>query len=814
MFGVRSMAALALWIRADLKARRRGWLALALLLGVAGGAVVAAVAGARRTETAYARFLTAQHAADVTILDDGTVGGRVDVEALARRPEVAEVARGSLIFYTINDNASVAATDDAVGRSVDRFRVVSGRMYRPDRADEVVVGFGVARRVHAHVGTTFELIPKEFEREAAAAGIPQIRLRVVGIIAAPAEFPPQYVGLYPSIHMTPAFFRVYGSKLAGGEVDPQRGMVFIRLKPGVDLRAFQRSIQREYGECSACVQNSTELGVLTQRSFHFQALGLWLLAAFGGAAVLLAVGQALSRHLFDGARDFSTLRALGVGTRSLSLIGLASSAVTGIVGAAVAAGVAFALSPLTPVGDARIAEPHPGFAFDGAAVGIGVATIVAITLAVTAVPAWRAARGAATADIERTPLRSSAISSMLARAGLPASAVTGTRLALDPGRRRSAVSVRSSLLGMTIGVGVLAGALVFGSSLEHLLHTPALYGVRWDGTISNFGDGPDLRDRLPQLESVPGITDLSVGSNAVTDIGGITVPYLALDRVRGDALPPIVEGRAPRRADEIALGRRTMRRMGLRVGDRLTVRLPFGRFTGGHAPSARFTIVGRTVIVGSGTSATPPGEGVLTTVDGMIRLAADHPDPVLTQVTDAYVRFAPRIDHLPVLKRLAVVIGRRDDITAAAEVKPETPADIVSFGRTQNLPLLLGAILALIAAVTLAHVVASTVRSRRPELAILKTMGFVRGQVRSTVAWTATVLIALGLGVGIPAGVVLGRWTWTVFADQLGMVPQPSVVVSEIVLLVPAAVLLANLIGAIPGHTAARLRPAVILRTE
>ena len=808
------MAVLALWIRADLKARRRGWLVLALLLGLAGGTVVAAVAGARRTDSAYGRFLAAQHAADVTILDDGTVGGRVDVDALARRPEVAAIARGSLIFYTINDNASVAAADDALGRRVNRFRIISGRMYHSERADEVVVGFGVARRAHIHVGSTFDLIPSEFVREAEAAGIHQITLHTVGIVAAPAEFPPQYVGLYPSIHMTPAFFRIYGSTLASGDVDPHRGMVFIRLKHGVDLRRFQRSIQREYGECSACVQSATELGVLTQRSFHFQAVGLWLLAAFGGMAILLAVGQALSRHIFDGAGEFPTLRALGVGRRILTVIGLAEAALTGAVGAAIAIGVAYSLSPLTPVGDARIAEPHPGFAFDTNAAVVGAAAILAITIVVAAVPAWRAARSAARAGTERSSQRTSAPSRFLARLGLPASTVTGTRLALEPGRRRSAASVRSSLLGMTIGVAVLAGALVFGTSLEHLLHTPALYGVRWDGTLSNFGDGPDLRDRITQLESVQGVTDLAIGSNAVAEIGGITVPYLALDRVRGDALPPIVEGREPRRADEIALGRRTLHRIDARLGDRVAVRLPFGRFTGGKAPSAMFTIVGRTVIAGSGTSATPPGEGVLTTVDGMIRLAADHPDPLLTKVTDAYVRFARGNDHVPILKRLAVIIGRRDNITAAAEVKPDTPSDIVSFGRTQDLPLFLGGILALIAAATLAHVVASTVRSRRRDLAILKTIGFVRGQIRATVAWTATVLIVLGLAVGIPAGIALGRWAWTVFADELGMVPRPAVRLVDIVLLVPAGLALANFIAAIPGHSASRLRPAMILRTE
>ena len=45
-----------------LRARWRGWAVLVLLLAVAGGAVLAAAAGARRTATAYPRFLTASKA--------------------------------------------------------------------------------------------------------------------------------------------------------------------------------------------------------------------------------------------------------------------------------------------------------------------------------------------------------------------------------------------------------------------------------------------------------------------------------------------------------------------------------------------------------------------------------------------------------------------------------------------------------------------------------------------------------------------------------------------------------------------------------
>src|SRR5207247_308024 len=86
----------AVWmrLRSELRTRWRAWLGLALLIGLVGAAAVAAAAGARRTETAYPRFVQAQNGYD---LITGGSSGRIDPGlALARMealPEVAQWAR-------------------------------------------------------------------------------------------------------------------------------------------------------------------------------------------------------------------------------------------------------------------------------------------------------------------------------------------------------------------------------------------------------------------------------------------------------------------------------------------------------------------------------------------------------------------------------------------------------------------------------------------------------------------------------------------------------------------------------------------------
>ena len=55
-----------------LRARWRGWAMVVVLIAVAGGAVLSAVAGARRTNSAYPRFLQASNASDVLVSPVGT----------------------------------------------------------------------------------------------------------------------------------------------------------------------------------------------------------------------------------------------------------------------------------------------------------------------------------------------------------------------------------------------------------------------------------------------------------------------------------------------------------------------------------------------------------------------------------------------------------------------------------------------------------------------------------------------------------------------------------------------------------------------
>ncbi len=119
----------------ELRARWRSWAVLVALVAVAGGAVLAAVAGALRTESAYPRLLTASKASDVLVAPDGSdVGGYFG--ALARLPGVAAVAPGVGLNLeplgggplAARSSNTLAPVDGRFGRVLDIPKVVAGRL--------------------------------------------------------------------------------------------------------------------------------------------------------------------------------------------------------------------------------------------------------------------------------------------------------------------------------------------------------------------------------------------------------------------------------------------------------------------------------------------------------------------------------------------------------------------------------------------------------------------------------------------------------------------------------------------------------------
>ena len=144
----------------------------------------------------------------------------------------------------------------------------------------------------------------------------------------------------------------------------------------------------------------------------------------------------------------------------------------------------------------------------------------------------------------------------------------------------------------------------------------------------------------------------------------------------------------------------------------------------------------------------------------------------------------------------------------------QQPAEIVNYRTMGTTPALLAAALALGAVIALGLTLTASVRRRRRDLALLKTLGFTRRQLVATVAAQASVAAIIGTLIGVPVGIITGRQLWTLFAHEIYAVPQPTIPTLSIVYVAAGALILANLVAAIPGLQAARTPSALLLHQD
>ena len=144
----------------------------------------------------------------------------------------------------------------------------------------------------------------------------------------------------------------------------------------------------------------------------------------------------------------------------------------------------------------------------------------------------------------------------------------------------------------------------------------------------------------------------------------------------------------------------------------------------------------------------------------------------------------------------------------------QRPAEIVNYGTIGETPALMATALAAAAMVALGLTLTASVRRRRRELALLKSLGFTHGQLAAAVAWQASVSSAVGIIIGVPVGIAAGRTLWTLFAREIYAVPQPTVPVLWVAVVALGTLALANVVAAVPGRMAARTPTALLLRAE
>lgn len=810
-----------------------GYLSLVLLIGLLGGIAMGSVAGGRRTQSSFSAFLASTNPSDLSTIYNGAELGYDPalVNTIAHLPHVRRMESVATLnaLQVGPDGAPIeggasnfVGSVDGLLFDQDRPTVTEGRPANPRRPDEVATTAEIARELGLHLGSVLHLgfytNDQTNSPDIGTAKVqPHLRADVtlvgIGVLnSAVVHDDSERSG--GGMLLTPALTRTLTQCCANGTFSG------LQLDHGSrDVAAVETEIQRVLPrDTGFYIRPTSVTEAKAERAIKPESVALSVFGGIAALATLLIAGQVIGRQLRLGAEDLSVLRAFGASPAMTVSDGLMGVVGAVLIGSLLAAAVAVGLSPLTPIGPVRPFDPSAGIAFDWTVLGLGLLLLIFALSAVALTLAYRRTPHLVALRQQRTIERGSSLARAAATSGLPVTAVAGIRFALKPGARANAVPVRSAILGAGLAIVVVTATLTFGSSLHTLVSRPALYGWNWDYALEPPGGGVQMggRQAAQLLDHDPFVSAWTGVSFDTLQIDGQTIPILG-GTPKAIIAPPLLSGHGLDAADQIVLAPTTLAQLRKHLGD--TVDARYGTVATAH----RLRIVGTATMpaVGpAGNQHVSMGTGALVDLEALIPGTGSSGGNPANQggsgPNTIFIRLLPGANHAASLQSLhKMADALNSPATGPVSVlSVQRPAEIVNYRSVGTTPTLLGAALAVGAVSALALTLIASVRRRRRDLALLKTLGLTRRQLAAVVAWQSSVAVAIGTVVGLPLGIALGRALWDLFANNIHVVPAPTVPVMSIALVAAGALVLANVVAAIPGRIAARTPAALLLRAE
>ena len=138
----------------------------------------------------------------------------------------------------------------------------------------------------------------------------------------------------------------------------------------------------------------------------------------------------------------------------------------------------------------------------------------------------------------------------------------------------------------------------------------------------------------------------------------------------------------------------------------------------------------------------------------------------------------------------------------------------LNLARNDRVPLALAVTVAAAFVALTSYLLFAAVRTRRFELAVMRSLGLSTSGIRRSIAAQATATAVVALIVAIPIGVAVGRWAWLAYARDLNVVPVSITPWSTLAIVAVTAIAVANLAALVPGWSATKRSPGHDLRSE
>lgn len=782
-----AVAAARAWASSDIRRRWRSLVVLGILTGLAAGLSTAAFVGARRTQSAFPRLRKVTNSSDAVVFPSQVGNITPDWTRLRAQPYLAGLARWKIVFGLMEGSTEslpmfIPADEHWLG-DIDRPVVIRGRMFDRTAADEVVIDEETVR-FGLDVGSaiTFRAFgPKQDDTTGDAPTGPTLRLRVVGVIRETSQFLFSGGFIFP----TPAVLVQHSSEMLVVE------NAHVQLRdPDRDISLLQRDVNTMVAKGAPVLDLHAQerrigTGLVIERS------ALLLLSGAVALAGLVFAGQALARSSAAVAADSTALRTIGFTRLDFARAAALPHLITAAAAVLTALATAIALSTRFPIGFARRVDPDIGLYVDVPILITGAL----LTLVFVVACAVFVGRRSALMDRHLAPRRHTLGSD--ARRLLPLPVGLGTAMALDSGSGRTKVAVRPALIGAIAGVLGVVAVMTIGHGLDNALNNPERVGVTWQVLAVPRGFSPTAPDTLAYARRIAAVRDVgsvSFASRQLAEVNGVGVQAVSMQQIRGDVSLVTLQGRAPAKDDEAAIGPGTARQLGVGIGER--VRL--ARSDGG---TSTVLVVGTALFPGEVHGGI--NEGVWITPALFERAVGKGERYVM-------LRWRDGVDPDAALTRLQQRFGTSSSSIEAAMI----PQELTNLATVRRIPIALVVFLVLFAIATLLHALVSSVNTRAKDFAVLRAIGFTRPMTRTVVGMQGLTVGMVGLLVGIPIGAATGRVGWVWLTDRVPLQYVSPIAVSLMVIVIVAALLIANAVAVVPARRAASLDAAKLLRAE
>lgn len=724
----------------------------------------------------YDRLREQSNGADLWI---STFGGQRDFEAVKRAPGVKAVSGPFPISFTnygiSNGERKQQLALIGMGPQlpeVDHPVVTDGRWLSGTSANEIVIDRGAARRLDLEVGQQVNLLTPAGPQPFTLVGFAVPTGRAPAPIDNPAfafVLPETLQRLEPSA--------VFGASLI------HRLRIGVQLDPNApfDLRRQSGLIS---GPFDARAAADVRANIEEANTFDVIFLNVFSLFALFAAGLIIANtvgGQVLSQL-----RDTGILKAIGFTPAQITLALLLQNFALSLIASLVGVLAGLLVAPFFLERSADILGVPAAAAFNPMLLAIAMLVVILLVGLFTLVPAWRAGRVAAitalNSGVDSGPDRPSRLASFMARLGLPRIAVVGVK---DLSRRP--VRTFMTVAALVLAVVTATFSLGIEATFQKTMSDPTViggppYDIIVDSDLMPDAQARAILDARPEVESYL----------AVYGWGGrIGSQGFDLRAAEGDLNNPrwaVREGRMPEDRNEATISTRLADRLGLDVGDRANVMI-----AGESGQVISIQIVGRYVDAN--------GESMFVTRDVL---------PPDEEPTDYMIKTVPGTNNRQFANALIAASGGYMD----PDVLDETIGEV----RDQFRSVLLGlnAVLFVIAGLNLLASLLLSIRERRRDFAILKTVGFTPGQIAQSVFAGSATLALIALISGLPLGLIATRLMFDALSSAAGIGTGVGEMPGVLWLapLVPGAIAIAALATVLPARRAAGVQVAEALRYE